>query len=322
MSKKKIQWISILQGMTMLCVVIGHSVFSYNKGYIWHFCYGFHMPLFIFLSGGLFYLSRVAKEWNSIDVYKDKLVRLGIPYLFFITFGFIMKIIMAGSVKNKVNISVSSFLTGYLFPSQSAMKEMWFIGTLLCLMLLYPLFKFANRRRWIECVLLIVFLLLSVFVQTSYTGGGIFNILGVVRYGVFFYAGILSFKYNILKDMNNFWIAVFFLCAYIAICPYRREWGLGVAFVGLVAMISIALYLSEKYHSLFSSFRDRTFQIYLLGIYPQMFIEIFYRHHQDNLVCFLFCGVLSVLFGIYVPVLISKFFIRFNLKRLGIIIGV
>ena len=94
MSKKKIQWISILQGMTMLCVVIGHSVFSYNKGYIWHFCYGFHMPLFIFLSGGLFYLSRVAKEWNSIDVYKDKLVRLGIPYLFFITFGFIMKIIM------------------------------------------------------------------------------------------------------------------------------------------------------------------------------------------------------------------------------------
>ena len=62
--EKKIEWLAVLQGFSMLLVVIGHVDLT-NKGYDANYpiasaihaaIYTFHMPLFIFISGWLFYL--------------------------------------------------------------------------------------------------------------------------------------------------------------------------------------------------------------------------------------------------------------------------
>ena len=65
MTKKKINWLLILQGWAMLWVVIGHSFLGIaGEGPAWEnalfrFAYSFHMPLFMLVSGWLFYLTRL-----------------------------------------------------------------------------------------------------------------------------------------------------------------------------------------------------------------------------------------------------------------------
>ena len=65
----KIYWISILQGWSMLLVVIGHvtltNIFENPatpvSTEVERIIYGFHMPLFMFISGGLFYYKKIRK---------------------------------------------------------------------------------------------------------------------------------------------------------------------------------------------------------------------------------------------------------------------
>ena len=76
----------------MLWVVIGHSPLSvpnlssaFDTDY--HECamflkkiaYSFHMPLFIMISGYLFYITRINKGSQYKKTLSDKFVRLGIP---------------------------------------------------------------------------------------------------------------------------------------------------------------------------------------------------------------------------------------------------
>ena len=64
-SKKKINWLLILQGWAMLWVVIGHAFLGKpGEGPEWenalfHCAYSLHMPLFMLVSGWLFYLTRL-----------------------------------------------------------------------------------------------------------------------------------------------------------------------------------------------------------------------------------------------------------------------
>ena len=64
-NNKKINWLLILQGWAMLWVVIGHSTIGVpGEGPRWenalyYFAYSFHMPLFMLVSGWLFYKTRL-----------------------------------------------------------------------------------------------------------------------------------------------------------------------------------------------------------------------------------------------------------------------
>jgi len=202
MKKDKIIWVSILQGLAMLLVVLGHCYVWSDIGWCKEFCYGVHMPLFMFVSGGLFYVTRINKQWKWKDVVVDKLMRLGVPYLFFITFAFGLKALMAGKVKNDIDISLIGFLQGFVFPMKSGMKEMWFVAALLLLMFCYPVYrKVLGNNKVAVSFLLMAILLTHVF--TSYTGGGAFNWQGSLHYLVYFFVGILFFKYNLVEQIGK-----------------------------------------------------------------------------------------------------------------------
>ena len=69
--KKKILWILILQGFTMFLVVMGHSDLAQRENIKWlnelyDFFRPFRMPLFLLVSGFLFYITRIAKDKKSI----------------------------------------------------------------------------------------------------------------------------------------------------------------------------------------------------------------------------------------------------------------
>ena len=46
---KRIEWMNVVKGLEIICVVYGHTIFKDELWRIW--IYSFHMPIFFFLSG-------------------------------------------------------------------------------------------------------------------------------------------------------------------------------------------------------------------------------------------------------------------------------
>lgn len=60
------------------------------------------MPFFIFTSGGLLYLSRIRREWTTRALYADKRRRIAIPFVFFVTFYYLFKLLAGAWAKTPV----------------------------------------------------------------------------------------------------------------------------------------------------------------------------------------------------------------------------
>lgn len=114
--KAKINWLSILQAWAMLWVVIGHASLSKEIKPEWDtnfvtVAYMFHMQLFVLVSGYLFRLTRLndLKKWTYGKILNDKVIRLGVPGLFFSLVALVLKSIFPG----EMNRQVASYLGGY-----------------------------------------------------------------------------------------------------------------------------------------------------------------------------------------------------------------
>lgn len=304
----------------MFLVVLGHcSIWTKNK-WCMDLCYGVHMPLFMFVSGGLFYMTRLKKKWKWKNVAIDKLKRLGIPYVVFITFAFALKLVLASRVKHGVDMSLSGFLEGFIYPMNSGMKEMWFVAALFLIMCTFPLYKRCLHSKYVSASLVVIFSAMP-YAFTSYIGGGVFNWQGALRYFIFFYVGILFFKYDLINYLKKSYWGVLLSLIYLVICCWRKEQTVAVAFVGIIGFVWVSKQLASKYPKLLSSFRDYSFQIFLLGIYPQMFVELFLMKKFTDLWMQPILLIVSVLLGIYVPVVVSKVVQRVDNKYVNMIFG-
>ena len=125
----------------------------------------------------------------------------------------------------------------------------------------------------------------------------------------FFVAGILCCRFECQKFMRKLWfllllVVLFIPCNIIAVLPESKK--TETAFVGILLTMSLCLIVGEYIPKLFSSFRDYTFQIFLMGIFFQMAIRwIFVKWGNDLM--FVPMWLLSVLIGVYVPTLIAKY---------------
>lgn len=320
----KILWLSIIQGWAILLVVIGH-VGGYNyegdgtqmyamSYWIHRFCYSFHMPLFMFVSGGLLYYSRISKNWGVTALYKDKIKRLLLPFILFTVIGFVLKALVAGSTKRGMEVSFESFVNAFFDPASGPMNELWFLGTLMWLMMLYPLYRTILKNPWTEIILLAITLIPFVFNITLDIYGW-FNIKGVFNYAFFFFAGILFFKYDIphFFEMHK-WVAPVLTMMYA--CAFLLEGvpSIIVASLGILMSIGWGVWIANIYPGIFNSFRDHSFQIYLFGIFPQMLVELFVwkRFHTEWGQPFYY--IVSCLLAIYLSCLLSKVVSRIPLK--------
>lgn len=70
-SAHRIEEIDFLKGYAIILVVIGHIIVTiadpenYNTNPLFLFCYSFHMPLFMFLSG---YTVARTKSWDMLGI--------------------------------------------------------------------------------------------------------------------------------------------------------------------------------------------------------------------------------------------------------------
>lgn len=326
-NKKKIVWISILQGLTMLLVVIGHSDLNEKGtipaiGFVYQLFKSFRMPLFILISGYLFGLTRISKNKEYGFVVVDKLKRLGIPFLFFSVIGFVTKYISSAYVKNPLgDMSFGYVLDIFLGLETSPLGALWFVYVTFMLMLLYPFYSWVLKHKYISILVLLGGIVLNLHPIPV----DLFMINRVSRLFIYFFAGLLIEKYDLAKyakaDIKRVIILIAlylaaFLSVYFELLPIPY---LILSFCGIVMSFHIAKYAEVFYSKLFNSFRYNTYQIYLISVFPQMLFEMIYRQIGSHF--FLLFYIINILVGLYFPIFIVKVVEKYNLKYLKPCIG-
>lgn len=197
---KKIEWLSVLQGWSMLLVVIGHVTLTGKfadpstplPSMIEQGIYKFHMPLFMFISGWLFYYTALSRNKTYKEVLVNKLQRLGMPFLAFTLATTLLKIVAAPLMKRTVDLN--ELINTFVLFKSNPLGEMWFIITLFVLMAMYPIYQQLLKNRITECCGLIFALGIYFFFPRSINYFQLDKVAGMM---IFFFTGILSCKYNL-----------------------------------------------------------------------------------------------------------------------------
>lgn len=312
----------------MLWVVIGHAFLGKaGKGPEWenmlfHFAYSFHMPLFMLVSGYLFYLTRLkpvnpawgGQIWTYPAIIKDKALRLLLPGLVFSIISLAFKIAFPGEMSRQAGLSLPELAHSYLFPYDNAMRELWFIVTLFWMMLMSPIWKLVINKTWTMLGTLILVGVLHFWHPNT----DFLCIQRAFSFAIWFYLGIIICKTDAVGRLFNRipWITILVgIVIYVVGCfTHKFVTTMG----GIVFSFGIALLADLYLPKLFYSFRNYTYQIFLIGIFAQMFIKIIYRHISMP---YIFAYILCILVGLYVPVIISKILERLSWAPLLLCVG-
>ena len=326
--KERIQWLGILRGLNILLVIMVHvQLVDMSTGENHSFCnalsFPFHpirMPLFIFISGGLLYLSRIRKNISTKALYKDKFQRIMIPFVFFVIVYYLIKATFNQFAKTPIDLSWSNFLESFIYYRGHSSQPLWFLAVLMFLMLMYPLFCYLCKNKY-RMIAFLLFCCGIFFIDTDLESRwNVFYILEVQHYLVYFFFGIFFFRFELYKYIENIGILLVLVLLYAA-C-YYFSLGLLTSFIGISMMCALCLKIGTYMPKLFSSFREYIFQIYLMSLPFQNFVELILwkkLFYNEEFVYVFY--MLNVLVGLFIPVIISKLVERCNIKFVRLCFG-
>ena len=159
---KRIPYISLLQIIGPIFVVLGHSLNGIDCAGAWYvfskeWIYIFHMPLFFLVSGYLLshqgYLGD--RTYGQFIFVKTK--RLIFPWVFWNILFFLPKALLWKSE--------AVTLIGFIAPRQNIWTHTWFLVALFILFLATPLFSklFDARKTWVTVIVLVVCVIAYMF---------------------------------------------------------------------------------------------------------------------------------------------------------------
>ena len=325
---KKINWILILQAWAILWVVIGHSplkmpISSGDPLYVdilYKIAYSFHMPLFIFVSGYLFYLTRIKKEMQYGKMVVDKLQRLGIPFVVFTLISMVLKTIFSASMARPSEISINEFVHAILFPGDGPLGELWFIAVIMWCFIFSPLWKMLLSQQYITLPTIIFLYILHLFVPNFANSLLCMDLF--FQKAIYFFLGMCCCKWINMEKFHStqvtYILSVLSVITYVLCFIFFANLTEIVTFLGIVSSICIALSLDKLFPKVFCSFRDYTYQIYLMGIFIQIGCKtVFNKTTAPYTLGFIVCTIL----GLYIPVLVSKVLERINRQPLMLCVG-
>lgn len=323
-----IKWLAVLRGCNILLVVMVHvQLINMATGENHDFCNSItmpfnpiRMPLFVFCSGALLYVSRIKKGWKTIALYKDKIQRIAVPFIFFCIVYYFIKILFSSFVKTAISFSLSDFLKSFVSYSNSPSAHLWYLATLFTLMLMYPLFNFMCKKS-VYTIIFTIFSVIIYFIDLSFLADyNYFNIQYINKYIVFFFFGIVFMRYELWNYLNGYWKIILLFVSYVVLISYGSVFFQSI--IGILLAISIFLKVAQYKPNLFKSYRNYIYQIYMMSLIFQPFVELilwkklFYNEHL-----FLLFYVINVAFGIYGPVFVSKLIEKVPVRMIRMCFG-
>lgn len=326
--KQRIEWLAVLRGFNILLVVMVHiQLVDMSTGTNHLFCsavaFPFHpirMPLFIFISGGLLYLSRIRKNISTKALYKDKFQRIMIPFFFFVIAYYILKIVFNEFAKTPTELSLSYFLQSFIYFRGFPSQPLWFLAVLMMFMLMYPLFCYLCDNKYrMACFFL--FCSAIYFIDSNLDSPyNVFYVLDIQHYLVYFFFGILFFRYELYNYIKSTGALLILILLYVVSYYYSID--LLTSIVGIMMMCSLCLKIAQYLPNLFSSFREYIFQIYLMSLPFQTFVElILWKNVFYYEEFFYLFYAINLLAGLFMPVLIAKLVERYHVKMIRLCFG-
>jgi len=339
MARKKINWLLILQGWAMLWVVIGHSPLKMDETMpvfakaLYDIAYSFHMPLFIFISGFLFYSTRLVLnkdkgiEWTYKAILIDKLKRLGIPFVVFTIIAMLAKTLFPNDMARPATFTIGEFIHAILFPREGPLLEMWFIAVIMWMFILTVVWRWClNSNVWSFAFLIIM---LTLHFIADYLPLGTFLALKDTAYlGVYFYLGMMMGKYGFHERCDSYKSVIITISILLYVVSRYVNLEFLAAMAGIIFSLSLAMILDKFMPKAFSSFRRYTYQIFLISIFVQIMVKMVYKSVALMTCDFNYPMLIYVLFfmicfimGLYIPVLVSKIAERLNWAPILLTLG-
>ena len=140
----------------------------------------------------------------------------------------------------------------------------------------------------------------------------------VCTHAIWFYLGLVISKEGVVEKLffKNVWLT---MVAGIAVYALGTQTNSFITTTGgIIFSFGFALVANKYIPKLFWSFRNYTYQIFLMGIFAQMVVKIIYRHISMS---YIGAYILCILMGLYVPVLVSKLIEKINWTPLSLCVG-
>lgn len=293
----------------MVLVVLGHAISdtamdSPLLSWLFYFIYSFHMPLFFFISG---YCGSKAIKCDTIsDKYKyiqSRFARLMIPYFFIGVCYIPLKVVLARHVTTPVQ------LTGVLFEILKGNNPNFQLWTLYALFFTASIVCVLANQKGSEILMMAIFGILQIL-SVKFLSGIVGNILFELP---FFYVGILCKKHNWLAEKLNKGIGMTALALLVIVnCSVVLSGGhylkIATGYFGIAASCFVAMQITKTACNPFVTIGKYGMDIYILANAVQVAIRIVFLKALG--INGIVCCVLSTVLGVFVPIIISKYFVR------------
>lgn len=252
-NKIRITWLDTCKGIGILLVIIGHTpIDPALRGII----YGFHMPLFFFISGFFFSI----KDGGIREFITSRVKYLLVPYFIFsiITFGIVVYIFKQPfTLGNLISETIISQRNNISFN-----QPMWFLTSLFTIEIIFYVFYRLFKNKYVITLIVIIIAFFATFKLSALSGGNIlpWSIDQSLYYLLFFALGSLIkrlgiFKGNLMKSPLFIILAAIYILILISPESYHKLWGwlnlpaaLSIYFSqAILALLGIAfvIYLSQ-----------------------------------------------------------------------------
>lgn len=331
--------VAILKVLAALLVVLGHSSHIYVDGWVYsskidskffwfltHYIYSFHMPLFVFITGYVYYYTKVElHKYNKLEILtRNKFMRLLIPYYLVGIFYLIPIRTLLGHYKGYGFLTV--IFKGIILAKFSG--NLWFLWMIFNVFVLFYIMEKrikSNNTIINFCFMFVMFIAGNFLLKRDRLS--IFQIPNILIYFIYFYCGYIfrqhqksiksmftkykhlglsvfilhlvlffilnSVGHTIPQTTNNFKLELFMDC-----------FGLITAVSSIIFYYYLSVVFERKYpaimnNRLFNILQKYNFKIYLFH-YPIIFI-ILYFIADSSLNPFILvnsCFILSIILSI------------------------
>lgn len=198
-----------IKGMAIILVIFGHCIqygggqyTNYWDNFIFKLIYSFHMPIFIMVSGYLYYHS--LKKYSGKELFKRKIISICIPIFTFSIIYFLLKVFIDNIDISTIGLFIKHFIYTFI-------TNLWFLWALLyCFVIVKIVNRFFKDNIFVYCLICI----LSMFMP---------NVLNLHLYNYllpFFIVGYYVNKYNICQKLGKLSKKMLWLILIIIIILY------------------------------------------------------------------------------------------------------
>lgn len=327
--KRYLDFIAYLQVIGIILVVFGHSLHEFPDGqhgrslWIYRYCYSFHMPLFLFISGFLMlYTTEAAGSRRSIPQFvSGKLKRLLLPMVVLTAVTFVPRSMMSFAADDVISFTVGNFFRAFIDYNYLPIPFFWYLHVSFILLCVCFLLINVFRRLGIPAsvTMTAVFIILSVYALSSLPATYIFSINELKRLGLFFaLGGIYGLAFDRV-DLYIPWSSTWFfvLSILLSVGSFIVFEGTSLMYIcavfGIMMCISLAKIIDRRGNKFLDRLTGANFLIFLLSWYCNVLSQQVLAHFVE-LPWWIYSS-LSLVAGIYIPWLAYKYLERHQHSR-------